>query len=213
MVRSSALVLLHFQNDIVTEDGAIGRHGNGQRVAESGVLAHASDLLHEARLREVPVVHVGAQVRPDDERVNHASPQQSRALEHGLFRPGSEGSMFHEDVAPLPDEKQVLRPGIGLFAGTDLDEYFDHRRVVHLVLCGVSTRVVVEAAVFDATDRGMAVTVVSDACTAASPAEHDEALLVISRFAQVTTTSDVVSEWSTSQQRPAPFPDSLPTPH
>jgi ureidoacrylate peracid hydrolase len=66
----------------------------------------------------------------------------------------------------------------------------------HIYIAGVSTRLVVEAAVFEFTDRGYAVSVLEDCCAAASPQAHADAIAALKLFAQIQSSAEVIDRIS-----------------
>ena len=54
---------------------------------------------------------------------------------------GEPGNGIVDEVAPLPGEKLVFKPGKGAFCGTDLAAYLAAAGVTHLLFAGVTTEV------------------------------------------------------------------------
>jgi biuret amidohydrolase len=189
--QDTAVLALHFQNDIVDPAGTIARRGNAAQVAQGLVLQKTARLLAHARGNRMPVIHVGSGYTPGYPELNRSVPLFAEHERHGSMLVGSWGAAFHPDVAPAPGEPAIYHGGIGIFASTDVEKLLTERAITRLLVAGVSTRLVVEAVVFEATDRGYAVSVVADCCASASAELHVGALGVLARFAAVVSVDDV----------------------
>ena len=77
----------------------------------------------------------------------------------------STGFPFVAELTPKATEPVTVKRERDAFESTDLEEKLRQAGVEHLVVCGMQTEMCVEAAVRAATDRGFAVTLVSDAHT------------------------------------------------
>ena len=75
---------------------------------------------------------------------------------------GEPGHDIIPELAPLPSEPVVDKPGKGAFCATDLDHVLHHRRIKSLIVCGVTTEVCVNTTVREANDRGYECVVLAD---------------------------------------------------
>lgn len=75
---------------------------------------------------------------------------------------GERGHDFVAELAPLPDEIVIDKPGRGAFANTELDAVLRAKGVSNLVVCGVTADACVSSTVREASDRGYDVVVVED---------------------------------------------------
>lgn len=88
-----------------------------------------------------------------------------------LFHEGAPGTELALEVHP--DDVVVLKRRTSAFAGTDLDLVLRARGVDSLALTGVATSAMVAATLYDASDRGYALTVLRDGCADQDPAVHE----------------------------------------
>ena len=99
------------------------------------------------------------------------------------------------DPSLLPHGNLVVRKRQwGAFYGTELDLQLRRRGIDTIILCGISTVVGVESTARDAYERGYSQVFVSDAMSAADPADHEHALrTTFPRIGRVRTTEDVLA--------------------
>lgn len=109
-----------------------------------------------------------------------------------FFHDGSPGTEVALDVTA--DDVVVLKRRTSAFAGTDLDLVLRARGVTSLALTGVATSAMVAATLYDASDRGYALTVLRDGCADHDPAVHD--LLVEKVFGSRGADIQFCADWN-----------------
>ncbi len=169
--------------------------GITERFAFAAVAAHgAGKAVAEARRRGMPVIFVHAALRPDGSDVGERNP---------LFRVFLEsGDMLHDGTASI-DPDPVLGIGEGdlvvtkrrtsAFVGSDLEIVLRAQGATSIVLCGAATSAVVAATAYDAADRDLGVTILSDAC--GDPDAEAHAFFVERVFPSRMFTVQTVAEW------------------
>lgn len=187
------VTVFNLQNEIIHPDGHIGARGNAALVAQRGVLANTAALLAAARSRGIPVFYVGSGYNESYDGLNRSVRLFAEHEPDHRLQIGSWGAQFHADIAPRPGDVVLYRPGLGAFAATPIGELLPAPDGTHVYIAGVSTRLVVEAAVFEFTDRGYAVSVVEDCCAAASSQAHDDAIKTLGMFATIASSDSVIS--------------------
>ena len=200
--RTPIVVVFNMQNEIVHADGHIGKRGNAARIAGRGTLAHTAELLTAARAADVAVYYVGNGYDDLYTGFNSTVPLFAEHKPMGGMRIGTWGTEFHETVAPQQGDTVIWRAGLGSFVNSDIGVKLPPAATTRAYIAGVSTRLVVEAAVFEFTDRGFAVTVVEDCCAAASDAAHDEALTTLALFARVESSGDAIAQFVALDLKP-----------
>jgi nicotinamidase-related amidase len=188
----SVVAIFNMQNEIIHPDGKIGARGNAAVVRERGILPKTAALLAAARAASVPVFYVGSGYNESYDGLNRSVTLFAEHEPEGRLQVGSWGAQFHPDIAPEDGDTVLYRGGIGCFASTPIGELLPAPDDTQVYVAGVSTRLVVEAAVFEFTDRGYAVSVVEDCCAAASPQAHADAIKTLALFAAIEPADHVL---------------------
>lgn len=141
---NSALLLLEIQNDYFP---------NGRIPLEKSIEAalKAQLVLQAYRDKKQPVIHV-----------QHISTLPDAAS----LLPCTKGAEFYNTVAPSKGETIVKKHYPNSFKDTQLLNYLIKNQINHLVICGMTTHMAVDATVRAACDLGFTCTVLHDACTA-----------------------------------------------
>ena len=144
-------------------------------------------LLDAWRLARLPVIHTREGHRPDLADL----PPAKQARGRGPSRIGDAGPMGrilvrgepgHDivpELAPLPGEPVIDKPGKGAFHATDLHAILQARGITQLVVTGVTTEVCVNTTVREANDRGYDCLVIADCCGSYFPEFHEAGLRMI----------------------------------
>lgn len=189
MSNRTAIIALHYQNEVLHPDGKI-RVGINDEAVREDVIAGAGRMLELARKRQWPLIHVRIAFRSDYADCPRNTPIFRKTMELGAVKEGEWGAEFLTQLQPLESELEFVltHQRISGFAGTSLDHLLRMLDVRYLIIGGVATHSVVEHTVRDATDRGYEVTIAADACAAGSPEFHDAALRSLALIADVTDT-------------------------
>ena len=181
-----AVLFIDFQRDFVEPGGFGEALGNDVSLLRRAV-APAARVLRAARERGLFIVHTREGHRPD----LACCPPSKRArgrLRVGIGDRGPMGRILvrgergHEiipELAPIPGEPVVDKPGKGAFYATDLDGLLRHRGIQQLAVCGVTTEVCVHTTVREANDRGFDCLVLEDCVGSYFPDFHRAALRMI----------------------------------
>jgi nicotinamidase-related amidase len=139
----SALVIIDIQNDYFK--GGACELVNPEQAAEQ-----AKKVLNTFRQKSLPVFHV--------RHINNY-PGATFHLSD------TKGSEIHSLVAPLPNEKVIIKYAPSSFLHTELSKELLEQEIDHLVICGMMSHMCIDTTVRAAQDYGFKVTLIEDACT------------------------------------------------
>jgi nicotinamidase-related amidase len=193
--QRAVLLAMHYQNDVVHEDGCIRLGFSAGDAGREAVLTAAERLITGARAYGVPVVHVRIAFRPDHADVIRNGPIWENIVRTRAMVEGSWGAAFHQRLGPLPEEHVVRHGRVNAFFGSPLEHVLRLFDPLHLILAGVATNSVVEHTARHAADMGFHVTVAADACAASRPDLHHAALDNIALLGTVANTDAVIENW------------------
>ena len=185
-LAASALVIIDMQRDFLEPGGFGEALGNDVSLLAAAV-APCRAVLDAARRTGLLVIHTREGHRPDLSDAPQAklargdpAPRIGAAGPMGriLIR-GEAGHDIIPELAPLPGEPVIDKPGKGAFYQTDLDLVLKNRGIGTLLVCGVTTEVCVNTTVREANDRGYRCVVLGDCCASYFPAFHEAGLGMI----------------------------------
>ncbi len=183
---TTALMVIDMQRDFV-EPGGFGETLGTDGSLLQSVVPPLRGVLDAARAAGLPVIHTREGHEPDlsdcpPTKLNRGSPTlrigdpgpKGRILVRGEY-----GHDIIDELAPLPGELVVDKPGKGSFHGTDLHDHLTAAGIMSLVVTGVTTEVCVHTTVREANDRGYECLVLSDCVGSYFPEFHRAALAMI----------------------------------
>jgi biuret amidohydrolase len=192
----SAVLALHYQNDVLHPDGRI-RVGLAEAdPARERVIAAAGQLIAGARRLDLPLIHIRIAFRPDYADLVQNCPIFRQVALIGAVKEGTWGAQFFPGLEP--DEQREHEFAIrhlrtSGFIGTPLELILTRLGVTHLIIAGVATHSVVEMTARHAADLGYEVTIAADACAAASDGVHQAALASMRLLAEVSTVETALA--------------------
>ena len=166
---ATALIVIDMQRDFLLPGGFGESLGNDVGMLQK-VVAPLADLIAAARTAGVPVIHTREGHRPDlsdcpPAKLLRGSPSQ-RIGDPGRFGriliQGEYGHDIVDELAPIPGEVVIDKPGKGAFYATELQSVLADAGITQLLVTGVTTEVCVHTTVREANDRGYECLVVSD---------------------------------------------------
>jgi nicotinamidase-related amidase len=184
--QRTALIVIDMQRDFI-EPGGFGAALGNDVGTLSSIVPTVAALLAHARALGLLVVHTRESHLPD---LSDCPPAKrlrgNAALRIGDNGPmgrilvrGEPGNQILSEVAPLPGDLVIDKPGKGAFYATGLDGMLRERGISHLLLAGVTTEVCVQTTMREANDRGYECLLVEDAAASYFPAFHEATLAMI----------------------------------
>jgi len=215
VLLTAALLVIDMQRDFLDPEGYIARSGVDV-AALRAVIPNVQRLLETARGSGIRIIHTREGHRPDlSDLTTVKARRASRAgaaigslgpLGRLLVR-GEPGHAIVPELAPLPSETIIDKPGFGAFYATDLEHVLRTAGIRALTIAGVTTDICVHSTLREAIDRGFECVTVGDACAAAEPTIHAAMLACIDGeggiLGRVLSTDEVVTSW---QRAPRVFP-------
>jgi nicotinamidase-related amidase len=182
-----ALLVIDMQRDFLLPGGFGETLGNDVAQLQR-VVPPLARLLGAAREAGLMVVHTREGHLADlsdcpPAKLRRGNPSQrigdpgpyGRILVRGEF-----GHDIVDELAPLPGEPVIDKPGKGAFYATGLGDLLHERGITHLLVTGVTTEVCVHTTVREANDRGFDCLVVSDCVGSYFPEFHRVGLQMVS---------------------------------
>jgi nicotinamidase-related amidase len=118
---------------------------------------------------------------------------------------GEPGNAIIPELAPLPGEMVITKPGKGAFYNTPLESLLKIKGITHLLITGVTTEVCVQTTMREANDRGYECLMVEDCTESYFPAFKQATLEMVRAQGGIvgwTATSanvlEALSEWATA---------------
>ncbi|MFZ9035261.1 MAG: cysteine hydrolase family protein [Francisellaceae bacterium] len=188
-MEKTLLLVCDFINEIVDEKGVTGVH-NAPRIMADKTMEKANHMIAWARQHKIPVAHVKVGFDANYLSCPKSSPMFSKAAEFKKYQLGTWATEFHPEMDVAEHDHIVIKHRVSALYGTDLEPLLRAGQIEHVVLCGVSTTYVIESTARELHDRDFTVTVIADACNAATEASHQASLVALSRFCQIKNHGD-----------------------
>jgi biuret amidohydrolase len=198
-----ALLIIDMQRDFLEPGGFGAMLGNDVSQLRR-TIAPNQTLLAAWRAAGLPVLHTREGHQPDLSDLPPAKKVRGRGptcigdpgpMGRILVR-GEPGHAIIPQLAPLPGEVVIDKPGKGAFWSTDLHAILEGKGIRQLVMTGVTTEVCVHTTVREANDRGYECLVPSDCTGSYFPEFHAAGLAMIKAqggiFGWVTHSSNIL---------------------
>jgi nicotinamidase-related amidase len=201
----TALIVIDMQRDFL-EPGGFGAMLGNDVTRLRCAIAPCQRLLAAARGAGILIIHTREGHRPDLSDAPPAKLNRGRGTRR-IGDPGPMGRILirgepgHDtipELAPIPGEPVLDKPGKGAFYQTDLGLILANAGIRTLLVAGVTTEVCVHTTVREANDRGYECLVVSDATASYFPEFHRVALEMVAAqngiFGWVADSATVCSD-------------------
>lgn len=172
--RTTALVLVGFQNDYFAQDGILrGVVEEPNRV--DAVLQNTLNFVDAMKDTALTIISTPIVLEPDYRAMSNSVGILDAMKKNGAFKAGTKGADTIPELLAFGDRVRYVtgKVGFNAFSNTSLDDTLRAHNIKDVLVCGMVTSLCIDSTGRAAYERGYAVTIVSDCSSSRTPAEQE----------------------------------------